>query len=191
VPCNPRIALTLPSHSARSPRSIHEKAGESRRSCFFPAPEKRVSTFIAQCFSFLSLRFSRALKAGLSAGTSRIRQGRRLSKRQLTFKAREPGSAGPNTKQLRLFSISASRARPLFGARDCGQLRGCECHESGMEVGGTQTVDVVLQPATAAETVLVLAGAPELEVNHPDRGNVIESEFVQTMPLILGIRCKW
>jgi hypothetical protein len=31
--------------------------------------------------------------------------------------------------------------------------------------------------------VLVSAGAPELEVNHPDRGNVIESEFVQTMPL--------
>ncbi len=52
-----------------------------------------------------------------------------------------------------------------------------------LEVGGTPAVDVALQPASAAETVLVSASAPELEFDHPDRGNVIESEFVQTMPL--------
>ena len=52
-----------------------------------------------------------------------------------------------------------------------------------LEVGGTQTADVVLQPATANETVLVSASAPELNADQPDRGNVIESEFVQTMPL--------
>lgn len=52
-----------------------------------------------------------------------------------------------------------------------------------LEVGATQTADVVLQPATANETVLVSASAPEMNADNPDRGNVIESEFVQTMPL--------
>jgi hypothetical protein len=52
-----------------------------------------------------------------------------------------------------------------------------------LEVGGTPAVDVTLQPASNAETVVVSAEAPELEFDHPDRGNVIESEFVQTMPL--------
>src|ERR1700744_1951781 len=52
-----------------------------------------------------------------------------------------------------------------------------------LEVGGTAAEDITLQPASATETVVVSAGAPELEFDHPDRGNVIESEFVQTMPL--------
>lgn len=52
-----------------------------------------------------------------------------------------------------------------------------------LEVGSTQTEDVVLKPASTNETVLVMATAPELITDQPDRGNVIESKFVQSMPL--------
>ena len=52
-----------------------------------------------------------------------------------------------------------------------------------LEVGGAPSINLVLQLAKAEESVIVSAGAPELVVDHPDRGNVIESKFVQNMPL--------
>jgi hypothetical protein len=52
-----------------------------------------------------------------------------------------------------------------------------------LEVGGTRTVDLALQPSQASQTVTVEATAPELVTNQPDRGNVIESKFVQNIPL--------
>ncbi len=52
-----------------------------------------------------------------------------------------------------------------------------------LEVGGARTIDVVLRPVQTSQTVMVEATAPELVVDHPDRGNVIESKFVQNTPL--------
>jgi hypothetical protein len=52
-----------------------------------------------------------------------------------------------------------------------------------LEVGGTRTVDIVLQPAQTTQTVTIEATAPELVTDQPDRGNVIESKFVQNIPL--------
>lgn len=52
-----------------------------------------------------------------------------------------------------------------------------------LEVGGNRTIDVVLRPVQASQSVVVEATAPELIVDHPDRGNVIESQFVQNIPL--------
>jgi hypothetical protein len=52
-----------------------------------------------------------------------------------------------------------------------------------LEVGGSRSINVTLNPETVTQEVTVTAGAPELVVDHPDRGNVIESEFVQNMPL--------
>ena len=53
-----------------------------------------------------------------------------------------------------------------------------------LEVSGTRSIDVVLKPVqAAAQTVTVAATAPELIVDRPDRGNVIESQFVQNTPL--------
>lgn len=52
-----------------------------------------------------------------------------------------------------------------------------------LEVGGSRSIDVTLKPESVSQEVTVTASAPELVVDHPDRGNVIESEFVQNMPL--------
>lgn len=52
-----------------------------------------------------------------------------------------------------------------------------------LEVGGSRSVDVTLQPESQSQTVEVNATAPELITDNPDRGNVIESEFVQNTPL--------
>lgn len=52
-----------------------------------------------------------------------------------------------------------------------------------LEVGGTRTIDIVLKPAQSAQSVTVVATSPELVVDNPDRGNVIESQFVQNIPL--------
>jgi hypothetical protein len=54
-----------------------------------------------------------------------------------------------------------------------------------LEVGGTRSIDVVLRPAEATQAVTVQASAPELVVDQADRGNVVESEFVQNLPLNL------
>lgn len=52
-----------------------------------------------------------------------------------------------------------------------------------LEVGGSREINVTLQPAKAQETVTVTAAAPELVVDNPERGNVIESQFVENTPL--------
>jgi hypothetical protein len=52
-----------------------------------------------------------------------------------------------------------------------------------LEVGGSRSLNVTLTPQTVTQELTVTASAPELVVDHPDRGNVIESEFVQNMPL--------
>lgn len=52
-----------------------------------------------------------------------------------------------------------------------------------LEVGTPRSLDITLQPEGTVQTVEVIATAPELVVDHPDRGNVIESKFVQNMPL--------
>jgi hypothetical protein len=52
-----------------------------------------------------------------------------------------------------------------------------------LEVGTPRALDVTLQPASAVQQVEVTASAPELVTDHPDRGNVIESQFVQNTPL--------
>jgi hypothetical protein len=52
-----------------------------------------------------------------------------------------------------------------------------------LEVGGSVQVNVTLKLANVTQDVVVTANAPELMVDHPDRGVVVESEFVETMPL--------
>lgn len=52
-----------------------------------------------------------------------------------------------------------------------------------LEVGTPRAVDITLQPLSATDSVVVTASAPELVTEHPDRGNVIESKFVQNTPL--------
>ena len=52
-----------------------------------------------------------------------------------------------------------------------------------LEVGGSRAIDVILKPESVTQDITVTASAPELVVDHPDRGNVIESEFVENMPL--------
>lgn len=52
-----------------------------------------------------------------------------------------------------------------------------------LEVGTPRALEIKLQAESAVQSVEVTASAPELVTDHPDRGNVIESEFVQNMPL--------
>ena len=52
-----------------------------------------------------------------------------------------------------------------------------------LEVGGSRSIDVTLTPQSQIQNVTVTATAPELVTDHPDRGNVIESQFVQNTPL--------
>jgi hypothetical protein len=52
-----------------------------------------------------------------------------------------------------------------------------------VEVGSSRSIDVTLNPAGVTESVSVTAAPPELVTDQPDRGNVIESQFVQNTPL--------
>ena len=52
-----------------------------------------------------------------------------------------------------------------------------------LEVGGSRAIDLTLTPLSQTQNVTVTATAPELITDHPDRGNVIESQFVQNTPL--------
>jgi len=52
-----------------------------------------------------------------------------------------------------------------------------------LEVGGSRSIDIRLEIGKATQSITVEASAPELVTNQPDRGNVIESEFVDTIPL--------
>jgi hypothetical protein len=52
-----------------------------------------------------------------------------------------------------------------------------------LEVGGSRVIDFKLQPEGQAESVTITASAPELATGNPDRGDVIESAFVQNTPL--------
>jgi hypothetical protein len=52
-----------------------------------------------------------------------------------------------------------------------------------VEVGSARSIDVTLRPAAVTENVSVTAAPPELVTGQPDRGNVIESQFVQNTPL--------
>lgn len=52
-----------------------------------------------------------------------------------------------------------------------------------IEVGTPRTLNIKLQAAGTVQSVEVMATAPELVTDHPDRGSVIESKFVQNMPL--------
>lgn len=52
-----------------------------------------------------------------------------------------------------------------------------------LEVGSSVQVNAILKPASVQQEVIVTASAPELVLDHPDRGVVVESEFVETIPL--------
>jgi len=52
-----------------------------------------------------------------------------------------------------------------------------------LEVGGSRTVDLTLKPMSQSQDVTVTATQPELVTDIPDRGNVIESKFVENTPL--------
>ena len=52
-----------------------------------------------------------------------------------------------------------------------------------VEVGSPRVVDTTLRPASQAQSVTVTASVPELVADRADRGNVIESKFVQNTPL--------
>lgn len=52
-----------------------------------------------------------------------------------------------------------------------------------LEVGSSRSLNIILVPQTTSYNVSVTANAPELVTDHPDRGNVIESQFVQNTPL--------
>jgi hypothetical protein len=55
--------------------------------------------------------------------------------------------------------------------------------EIKLEVGSARSFDVKLAPASQSQAVTVTATPPELVTDTPDRGNVIESQFVQNTPL--------
>ncbi len=48
-----------------------------------------------------------------------------------------------------------------------------------LEVGSPRTIDVTLTPASQSQEVTVTANAPELITDTPERGNAIESKFVE------------
>jgi hypothetical protein len=52
-----------------------------------------------------------------------------------------------------------------------------------LEVGGSRTADLTLKSASQAQDITVTATQPELVTDVPDRGNVIESQFVENTPL--------
>jgi hypothetical protein len=52
-----------------------------------------------------------------------------------------------------------------------------------LEVGASLRIDATLKLGNVTEDVTVTASAPELVVDDAERGNVIESEFVQNIPL--------
>jgi hypothetical protein len=52
-----------------------------------------------------------------------------------------------------------------------------------LEVGSARAIDVELKPASVSEDVTVTASAPELVTTEPNRGSVIETQFVQNTPL--------
>jgi hypothetical protein len=52
-----------------------------------------------------------------------------------------------------------------------------------LEVGGEQSINLTLQPMTQAQEVTVEATPPELQTTTSERGNVIESQFVENTPL--------
>lgn len=64
---------------------------------------------------------------------------------------------------------------PTFAATTVKNIR--------IEVGGSRDFDLTLKPEAISQTVVVTAGEPELIVDRPDRGNVLESEFVRNIPL--------
>src|SRR5215510_14108130 len=52
-----------------------------------------------------------------------------------------------------------------------------------LEVGSSRSIDVELKPAGVSEDVTVTASPPALVTSEPDRGSVIEAQFVQSTPL--------
>lgn len=52
-----------------------------------------------------------------------------------------------------------------------------------IEVGGSRNFDLTLAPEATSQAVVVTATEPELIVDRPDRGNVLESQFVRNLPL--------
>src|SRR6266699_3730369 len=52
-----------------------------------------------------------------------------------------------------------------------------------LEVGAAREIRVTLQPKQVSESVTVTAAAPELQTETADRGNVVESHFVENVPL--------
>ncbi|WP_446743089.1 carboxypeptidase regulatory-like domain-containing protein [Silvibacterium acidisoli] len=52
-----------------------------------------------------------------------------------------------------------------------------------LEVGTPRSLEIVLSPEKSVQQVEVTATAPELVTDNPNRGNVIESQFVQNTPL--------
>ena len=52
-----------------------------------------------------------------------------------------------------------------------------------LEVGTPRQVDVKMEPRTLAQSTVVTATPPQLVLDTPSRGNVIEAQFVQNTPL--------
>jgi hypothetical protein len=52
-----------------------------------------------------------------------------------------------------------------------------------LDVSGSRTVDLTLKPGAQTQDVTVTATQPEIVTDVPDRGNVIESQFVENTPL--------
>lgn len=52
-----------------------------------------------------------------------------------------------------------------------------------LEVGSEQSINLTLKPMTQAQEITVSAGQPELQTTTVERGNVIESQFVDNTPL--------
>jgi len=64
---------------------------------------------------------------------------------------------------------------PTFGTTTVQNIR--------IEVDGSRDFDLKLAPEAISQSVIVTATEPELIVDRPDRGNVLESEFVRNIPL--------
>jgi hypothetical protein len=99
----------------------------------------------------------------VSAGTNESHSGRTNNEGYFLFPPLAPGSYVMHVNAPKFETVTIDKVT--------------------LEVGGSRSMDVTLKPESVSQNVTVSADAPELVTDHPDRGNVIESQFVQNTPL--------
>src|SRR5262249_23054196 len=86
-------------------------------------------------------------------------------------------------EQRWLFPVPAADSGVLYRPRERPWFRPGHHRSVVIEVGTSRSLDMTLKPESQIQSVTVTAAAPELVTDRSDRGNVIESQFVQNTPL--------